>query len=73
MDRNLFIIILWGDVSQRAGGTSRMIIVTLRSVTSFAGQKCLTLLWVSILAGGPFVATFISTSYKVETHIRMWI
>ena len=45
-----------------------MIIVTITSVTSFAGQRCLTQLWVCILAGGPFVATFITTSYKAETH-----
>ena len=59
------------DVSQRAGGSSHMIIVTIMSVTSFVGQRCLTQLWVCILAGGPFVATFITTSYKAETHIRM--
>ena len=48
-----------------------MIIVTITSVTSFTGQRCLTQLWVCILAGGPFVATFINTLYKAETHIRM--
>ena len=36
-------------------------IVTIKSVKSFAGQRCLTQLWVCILAGGPFVATFITT------------
>ena len=59
------------DVSQRAAGSSHMIIVTITPVTYFAGQRCLTQLWVYILAGGPFVATFITTSYKAETH-RMW-
>ena len=56
------------DASQRAGGTSHMIMVTITSVTSFPGQRCLTQLWVYILAGGPFGVTFISTSYKAETH-----
>ena len=64
MDRNRFIIVLWTDVTQRVSGTSHMIIVTITSVTSFAGQRCLTQLWVNILAGGPFVATFIFISYK---------
>ena len=34
-----------------------MIIVTITSATSFAGQRFLT--WVCILAGGSFVSTFI--------------
>ena len=64
MDRNR-------DVSQRAGGSSHMIIVTITSVTSMAGQRCLTQLWVCILVGGPFAATFITTLYEAETHIRI--
>ena len=72
MDRNRFIIVSWGYVCQRVGGTSHMIIVTIKSVTSFAGHGCLTQLWVCILAEGPFVATFITTLYKAETYIRMW-
>ena len=73
-DRNSFALPMGRnkDASQRAGGTSHMIMVTITSVTSFPGQRCLTQLWVYILAGGPFGVTFISTSYKAETHITWW-